>query len=134
MKKTPQPPVFPKSVVAPVSDFLKQQLHKLTRRQKEIQSDDPFNDLTVIPDTIAPDAEAAEQVGHWRSAALQREISRKIIQTKRALTRIKVGKYGICVKCGNMIDTDRLMIYPEATLCINCGKKKERNARPRSSS
>jgi len=54
------------------------------------------------------------------------QVNRKIVQTRRALTRIKIGKYGICEKCGNLIDTDRLMVMPEATLCVNCERKKEK--------
>ena len=57
---------------------------------------------------------------------LSEELERKIIQTRKALTRIKIGKYGICEDCGEMIDTDRLMIYPEATLCAKCQKKREK--------
>ena len=39
---------------------------------------------------------------------------------------IKNKGYGICEDCGKMIDTDRLMIYPEATLCVSCEAKKEK--------
>lgn len=125
-KKTP-PPVFPKSVLTPVSTFLHDQLNRLTFQRKQIQKEDPFRNLERISDTIAPDAEAAEQFGHAQSSAISRELSRKIIQTKRALARIKIGKYGICTECGNMIDTDRLMVSPEVTLCILCEKKRERS-------
>ncbi|MBP9687886.1 TraR/DksA C4-type zinc finger protein [Candidatus Woesebacteria bacterium] len=120
------PPVFPKSVLTPVTTFLKDQLSRLTFQRKQIQKEDPFRDLDRITDTIAPDAEAAEQMGHAQSSAISRELSRKIIQTKRALARIKIGKYGTCTECGNMIDTDRLMVFPEATLCVMCEKKRER--------
>lgn len=126
MKKTQNPPVFPRTVIKPVYDFLTFQLKKLTRQKKQIESTDPFHDLSQVNDHAAPDAMAEEQVSHVRTVVIEREISRRIIQTRRALTRIKVGKYGICAVCGNMIDTDRLMIYPEATLCISCEKKKEK--------
>jgi len=35
------------------------------------------------------------------------------------------GKYGICDKCGEMIDTDRLAVRPEATVCMTCEKEGE---------
>jgi len=38
---------------------------------------------------------------------------------------IKIGKYGICEDCGQMIDTDRLIIYPETTLCAKDAAKRE---------
>ena len=55
-----------------------------------------------------------------------RQMERGIIQTRKALSRIKIGKYGICEDCGQMIDTDRLMIYPEATLCAKDARKREK--------
>jgi len=70
-------------------------------------------------------ADAAEQFGHARTSAIREQLDKKIIQTKKALTRIKVGKYGICEDCGDMIDTDRLIAYPESTLCADCKIKTE---------
>ena len=45
---------------------------------------------------------------------------------RKALTRIRFGKYGLCERCGKFIDTDRLMIMPETTLCVECEKKREK--------
>jgi RNA polymerase-binding transcription factor DksA len=125
--KSSQPRVrFPATVLTPVGHFLSGQLHRLQRRKKEIAKDDPFKDTSRILDNASPDTDAAEQFGHARASALQTEINRKIIQTRKALSRIKIGKYGICEDCGKMIDTDRLMIYPEATLCKDCAAKREK--------
>lgn len=125
--KSSQPRVrFPASVLNPVGNFLSVQLHRLQRRKKEIAKDDPFKDNTRLLDNASPDTDAAEQFGHARASALQTEINRRIIQTRKALSRIRIGKYGICEDCGKMIDTDRLMIYPEATLCKDCAAKREK--------
>ena len=115
---------FPQKLIAPIGDFLSDQLSRLERRKKEVESDDPFRDTRRLTDNASPDNDAAEQFGHARVSAIRSELDRKIIQTRKALSRVRVGKYGICENCGNMIDTDRLMIYPEATFCINCEKKK----------
>lgn len=117
---------FPKTVLTPVGDFLRSQLKRLERTKKQVVKDDPFSDLSRDAEKAAPDAEAEEQVGHLRSLAVQVQLTRKIIQTRRALSRVKIGTYGLCEKCGNMIDTDRLVIYPEATLCVSCERKLER--------
>lgn len=117
---------FPATVLNPVGHFLSAQLSKLQRRKKGLEEEDPFKDTSRVLDNASPDTDAAEQFGHARTSALQKEISRKIIQTRKALARIKIGKYGICEDCGKMIDTDRLMIYPEATLCVGCEKKREK--------
>lgn len=117
---------FPANLLLPVAKFLSAQLSKLKIQKKNISSEDPFKNANRITDNAAPDTEADEQFGHARTSAIMTEINRKIIQTRKALTRIKIGKYGICENCGKMIDTDRLIIFPEASLCIECEEKKEK--------
>ncbi len=124
--KTKQVITYPAAVVAPVGVFLKEQLSHLKHRRREVSQDDPFKNTARATDNAAPDADAEEQFGHARSTAIKGELDRKIIQTRRALSRIKLGKYGICESCGKMIDTDRLIIYPEATKCVSCEAKKEK--------
>lgn len=115
---------FPSKLVAPVGEALNNQLAKLEKNKKKIEESDPFAGEGRVDDNAALDTEAEEQFGHAMSTAMRDQIDKKIIQTRKALARIKIGKYGICESCGNMIDTDRLMVYPEATLCVNCQKKK----------
>lgn len=116
---------FPAKLLEPIRDFLKREERKLERRKQEISDQDPFEDTTRLVDNAASDADAAEQFGHARMAAVKGEIERKQIQIRKALTRIKLGSYGTCEVCGEMIDTDRLMIYPETTLCVKHAKDKE---------
>lgn len=119
---------FPANVINPVRQFLQDRLAQLERRKKVIEEDDPFEDTSRLLDNASPDTDAAEQFGHARVMAVKGQIDRRIIQTRKALARIKIGKYGVCESCGAMIDTDRLMVYPEATLCINCEKKREKKS------
>lgn len=117
---------YPKKLLEPIGKFLGDQLAKLEKRQKQVKKEDPFADPARLRDNASPDSDAAEQFGHARVTAITQELNRKIIQTKKALTMVKIGKYGICENCGQVIDTDRLMIYPEATLCVSCEKKREK--------
>lgn len=39
------------------------------------------------------------------------------------------GKYGICERCGNPIDPERLQIFPETRLCVSCKNQVEREQR-----
>jgi len=126
MKNKNSVPVFPASVLTPVANFLSAKLHTLEKRKKEISKEDPFADTSRVDDNAAPDTEADEQFGHARTSAIRSEIGKRIIQVRKALTRIKLGKYGICEVCGQMIDTDRLMIYPEATLCAKDSAKRDK--------
>jgi RNA polymerase-binding transcription factor DksA len=123
-KKKPQPIRFPASVLVPVNNFLKEQLKTLQKQKNNLKEEDPFSNTERANDNAALDTEAEEQFGHARTLALRSELDKRIIEVRKSLTRVKVGKYGICENCGKMIDTDRLMIYPEATRCVTCEKKR----------
>ena len=71
----------------------------------------------------ATDARAAGRFGHERSVAVGSELDKMLINVKKALANIKIGKYGLCENCGKMIDTDRLAIDPTASVCVECAKK-----------
>lgn len=117
---------FPESVLVPISNFLNAKLHTLEKRRKEISKEDPFADVSRVDDNAAPDTEADEQFGHARTSAINKEITKNIINIRKALTQIKLGKYGICEECGQMIDTERLTINPTATLCAKDAAKREK--------
>lgn len=115
---------FPFHILRPVKKELRKEEKQLIARKRALTKEDPFTDTSRLVDNAAIDTEAAEQAGHARVSAIKREIDRRLIQVRKALTRIKIGKYGICEKCGKMIDTDRLMVMPEATVCVKCKNEK----------
>lgn len=117
---------FPAKVLEPIRAFLTGEAKKLEKRQEELKQADPFNDPDRVLDNAAIDTEAAEQAGHERVTALKEQAGRHLIQVRKALTRIRLGKYGICEKCEQMIDTDRLMIMPETAVCAECAKKSQK--------
>jgi DnaK suppressor protein len=117
---------YPAKLLKPVAHFLQERLSYLEKRKKTLEGEDPFNNEGRLVDNASPDADAEEQFGHARTSAIKEQLDRKIIQTRKALAMIKLGKYGICEDCGKMIDTDRLMVYPEATICANDQAKREK--------
>lgn len=117
---------YPDEILKPVREYLNDKLFGLEKQRKEINATDPIHDKSRLTDNAAMDDDAAEQVGHLQAFALKDAVDRKIIQVRKALSMIKVGKYGVCENCGKMIDTDRLMVMPETTLCIDCEKRRER--------
>lgn len=117
---------FPASLLKPVGVFLREKLKSLRVNRSKIAKDDPFNNKTRDLDSAATDTEAEEQFEHARISAIKKELNDKARQIKKALDRVKKGKYGICEVCKKMIDTDRLSVFPEATKCINCEKKVEK--------
>lgn len=117
---------FPQNLLKPIKSFLHFEEKKLSQRKKDLDEQDPFNNEKRVTDNASIDTDASEQFGHATVEGLKKEIDRKLIQIRKALTWIKLGKYGSCEKCGEMIDTERLMIFPETTVCIKCEKKREK--------
>ena len=115
---------FPGKILKPIANFLSREAKRLERRKDNLSEKDPFKDVGRVIDNAASDTDAAEQVGHTQVSALKSQTDRRLIQIRKALSRIRVGKYGACESCNQMIDTDRLMVMPEATVCIKCEQKK----------
>lgn len=116
---------FPKKLLEPIRHFLEAELVKLKRSKKKIESADPFtDDSRSMRNSSEEDVD--EQVGHFDAEVKSKFINRQIVQLRKALTQMKMGKYGICESCGKMIDTDRLAVRPEATICIDCEKDREK--------
>lgn len=116
---------FPAGVLKPIKKFLHLKEKQLEQRRESLEKADPFADEDRLRDNASSDADASEQFGHATTEALKREVERKLIQVRKALTFIRIGKYGICEKCRKMIDTDRLMVLPETTICAQCNNKKK---------
>lgn len=115
---------FPNSLINPIKKFLEEEIVRLKRREKSLKEGDPFTDVNRdIENSVEEDVD--EQMGHFDVEVKVNFIRKQIVQLRKALTRIKLGKYGTCERCGKMIDTDRLAAKPDATICIDCEKERE---------
>jgi len=124
---------FPFKVLRPIYDFLNDRKRKLETQKRKIAKEDPFINTDRLIDNAASDTDAAEQEGHERVSALKKQIDKTLVRVRKTLTRIKLGKYGICIGCGKMIDTDRLAIDPTVEHCIDCQRKLNKNGKKASS-
>jgi len=115
---------FPAKLLKPIGRFLEEEIRKLTKTKKSVENDDPFLDIDRDKQNSV-EAEVDEQVGRLHSEVKSKFINRQIVQMKRALSRVRKGNYGICETCHQMIDTDRLAIKPDATVCVKCERAKE---------
>ena len=50
----------------------------------------------------------------------------EILGIDEALDRLRNGSYGLCLRCGEPIDTKRLEIRPHARHCVDCKEDLER--------
>lgn len=75
-----------------------------------------------------PSADEADVDGYEREKtwALVQRLQHKLGLIERAIEAARQGTYGICEGCGERIDPARLEILPEATLCLECQRKFER--------
>jgi RNA polymerase-binding protein DksA len=87
---------------------------------KEImEGEEPKDLVDIASDDI--DRKMIEAIGAQELKRL------KLIES--AITRIKQGKYGHCIKCGKRIPQDRLIAIPYALMCIECKSEEERRNR-----
>ncbi len=116
---------FPQKLLKPIKSFLESEIVRLKRTEKGIKRSDPFSDPgRTLENSSEEDAD--EQIGHFEAQVKARFVTKQIVQLRRALSLLKIGKYGICESCGKMIDTDRLAIHPGVTVCIKCEKEREK--------
>src|SRR5438309_10920497 len=55
----------------------------------------------------------------------QNVLDREAEQVEAALRARASGRYGTCTECGRSIPADRLAARPEATLCVDCQRRRE---------
>lgn len=112
--------------IAAIKKYLEDRKHQIERRISSLKQEDPFSDTTRLSDNAASDTEAREEVGHERVEALKGELMMQLARVKRALSKIGIGKYGICDNCKNPIEPERLKVFPMAEYCLTCEKLKEK--------
>lgn len=108
-----------------IEEKLKEELRTSEKRLAALADQDPYADVSRVNDNAASDTEAAEEADHDRMAALKNEILAHIERIKKALSKISKGDYGKCEKCRTEIDGSRLEVFPEATFCFECERRRE---------
>ena len=116
----------------------------LSQKQLRVRREELEAERAQLLEQVAElDAEA--DVNNWReggfdddpadagSASFERETAqslsnharRLLTQIDDALRRMDAGSYGICERCGERIEADRLEALPYATLCMTCKRREE---------
>ena len=72
-----------------------------------------------------PDEGDAEIFEREKTAALIAVLERRMQDIEHALRAIEKGLYGICERCSNPIEAERLEVKPDAILCLNCQREVE---------
>lgn len=119
-KKTMAKTLVPDNFVARLKQKLIKKERSLEKTQQQLVREDPYLQPGRDTDNAEVMDEVTEDTGKTITDARMGIVKRIRIQVKKALTAIKLGRYGICEVCGKPIDRARLSAYPEATTCINC--------------
>ncbi|PJC01945.1 MAG: hypothetical protein CO073_02055 [Candidatus Komeilibacteria bacterium CG_4_9_14_0_8_um_filter_36_9] len=99
---------------------LKEQLSSIvTKDRQSTEFDADFPDFGDKEDD-----NAAEVAVYQGNISMEEDIKFSLERIKKALEIIQQGKYGICDRCGEPIAEQRLIVFPQATACMNCKRRK----------
>jgi len=91
---------------------------QLKKEQRILDQEDPAFDMDRDIDNADPIDEAVLEDASKEIVDLRRSsISNMQQLVRKALARMRIGRYGVCEVCGKPIEEGRLKIYPEATTC-----------------
>lgn len=95
---------------------LQKQIMTESKKQHSVRSTD--SDQSIL----------AERVVFFERRLRRRRKAKKMLsQIDKALHRLKRGTYGLCSRCGEKINIERLYSMPTADMCIRCQRNKDKN-------
>lgn len=116
--------------IKPIRAWLSREEKKISEQEQRLKAGDPLLEPGRTQSNPEMVAEAEEEIGHRRMEAVAAVLKGRLSQVKRALVRVKSGKYGVCETCGQTIDPARLKVDPSVTLCVDCQERKEQQTKP----
>ena len=92
------------------------------RKEIEEQGGDPDSDDASI-DVERGFADSGHSTAERaRMLSVMKALRANLRWVQRALSKIELGTYGTCERCGNPITIERLDALPWAILCIGCAR------------
>ncbi|ACU88296.1 TraR/DksA family transcriptional regulator [Desulfomicrobium baculatum] len=91
---------------------LKTTIAQLQETSKPVSLDQPIGRLSRM-DSMANQAISEQRLTDSR---------RTLMRLERALDRVDDEHFGVCAECGEDIAVGRLLVMPEATLCVDCAE------------
>lgn len=107
-----------------LKDKLVGKLKRLEKTRSNLDARDPYlQEGRTVGNSEEMDEALLEDV-QKEVVDLQKTFTESALsQVKKALAKMRVGKYGVCEVCGGPIEKARLEAYPEATTCTTCSTK-----------
>ena len=128
IQKTPVKPIVVKKILP--SKPAKLDAAKLADDRAEIERELQVlrEALQELPEVSIEEADPA-LIEREKNLALVHQLERRLEEIELVKKAAKKGKYGICERCGKIIDPERLEIFPEARYCVKCKTEMEHLAR-----
>ena len=123
-----------KTQVATERDFVAKMEKTLTEEKREIfnnllSSSEDFKGIMEAMDSKDLADVASDDIDRKMIEAIGSQELKRLRMIDAALTKIRQGKYGICIKCSKKIPGKRLEALPYALMCIECKSADERRNR-----
>ena len=125
---------MPKAAVVTERDFVAQIEKSLVELKREIiskllVSNEDFKEIIEAMDPKDLADVASDDIDRKMIEAIGSQELKRLRLIDSAITRIKQGKYGLCIKCGKKIPQERLEAIPYALMCIECKTAEEKRNR-----
>lgn len=113
-------------------EFVEKMKEKLLEQKEEIidklnSASTSFNQLMDGGDSKDEVDVASDEIDRKLLEAIGVQDMNRMKSIDNALTRIELGKYGNCLRCGKPITKERLTAIPYAAFCLECQALSERS-------
>lgn len=106
-------------------NFLRKQKELLEKEVCRIKEE--IKMLKDYPDLGISNEDTSLELEEFNTnVSIKKELEETLEAVQEALSRIEKGTYGICQKCGNSIEEERLETLPYAAYCATCQLKSKR--------
>jgi len=113
--------------IANMEKFLSDQKREIVANL--IVSNDDFKEIVEAMDPKDLADVASDDMDRKMIEAIGSQDLKRLRMIDSALTRIKQGKYGLCMKCNKKIPRERLEAIPYALMCVECKTMEEKRNR-----
>ena len=113
--------------IAKMEKSLSDQKHEII--ENLIVSNEDFKEIVEAMDPKDVADVASDDMDRKMIEAIGSQDLKRLRMIDSALTRIKQGKYGLCMKCSKKIPRERLEAIPYALMCVECKTMEEKRNR-----
>ena len=102
------------------------------RSRLERERQDLLEEIERLRSLLKTETDASTQEGdpdiyeHEKTLAFLESAKQRLEAVERALRMLETGAYGICERCGQPIEKERLEALPDTTMCLKCQREVER--------